>query len=1096
MRKRIFLTAAIVILFVVGAKAQKFSFPPLFDSTTMVKLTDSLRTILSDGVMRISGIRIRNIELDDRHQQITLDFAPGMAEYPIRKGNAEKVIQTIRHFMPSRFNHYNLTVKTDNKELEELIPAYYDPARISYDNKVLKENRKEYQRAFEINRKAPARIQPKKGTPREIALQKKLENRQASINMAKLEAQSRMKKDTKKRDRHQWPDLGPTPLVLRKNRPFEITNGLQNRHIALWHSHGLYYDQKLARWEWQRARLFQTVEDLYTMSYVLPFLTPMLENAGAVVLMPRERDTQVHEVIVDNDNPESGYSEQAGTYMWRTDEEDNHGFANKKEVYTHFDNPFRMGTYRRVVTHNPELNKKVVMHPSSAEWIPNIPQTGQYSVYVSYASLPVSARDARYTVHHKGGIEEYRVNQQMGGGTWIYLGTFTFDKGRNLSGRVTLTNESGEVNAIITADAVKFGGGMGNIGRFVQDTAILASYGNIEIPPQVSNYPRFTEGARYWLQWAGFADSVYTYYEGEHDYIDDYSSRGRWVNTLAGGSAKHPDNPGLHIPVDLSLAFHTDAGVTLNDSIIGTLAIYTRDSDGTELLPTGHNRLTSRDYTDLVQTQIVNDLRALWNPDWTRRGIWNRSYSESRSAQVPAMLLELLSHQNFADMRYGLDPLFRFTVSRAIYKGMLRYLSSTQDFEYIVQPLPVQSIAVDFSENGKALLTWKPTYDMLEPTAVPQGYVVYTRNGDENQPFDQGVFYPGSQAEIPIREGTHYSFRVTAVNRGGESFPSETVSLYKVPAGEEKGTVLIVNGFTRVSAPDSFASKDTLFAGFQDQSDYGVPYLQDISYIGSQYEFRRKNGWADDDAPGFGASNADWETKVIPGNTFDYTIIHGKSFAQAGYSYVSSSLQAFIDEDSGVDPRDFFALDLILGKQKQVRRGGTTYGTPVFKAFPEALQIRLAQYACQEGNMIISGAHVASDLWGTTGMDTLARKFAMETLNIRFRSDHASKTGEIMVAPSPYTAFYKGEILGDPVYSFRTGLNLTVYPVESPDALEPAGPGAYTIFRYRDNRLSAGVAYRGNYRVVTLGFPLETLETEEQQARLVRECLDFFNTDK
>lgn len=165
MRKRIFLTAAIVILFVVGAKAQKFSFPPLFDSTTMVKLTDSLRTILSDGVMRISGIRIRNIELDDRHQQITLDFAPGMAEYPIRKGNAEKVIQTIRHFMPSRFNHYNLTVKTDNKELEELIPAYYDPARISYDNKVLKENRKEYQRAFEINRKAPARIQPKKELP-------------------------------------------------------------------------------------------------------------------------------------------------------------------------------------------------------------------------------------------------------------------------------------------------------------------------------------------------------------------------------------------------------------------------------------------------------------------------------------------------------------------------------------------------------------------------------------------------------------------------------------------------------------------------------------------------------------------------------------------------------------------------------------------------------------------------------------------------------------------------------------------------------------------------------------------------------------------
>ena len=37
------------------------------------------------------------------------------------------------------------------------------------------------------------------------------------------------------------------------------------------------------------------------MAYTLPFLIPMLENAGANVFMPRERDWQVHEVVVDND---------------------------------------------------------------------------------------------------------------------------------------------------------------------------------------------------------------------------------------------------------------------------------------------------------------------------------------------------------------------------------------------------------------------------------------------------------------------------------------------------------------------------------------------------------------------------------------------------------------------------------------------------------------------------------------------------------------------------------------------------------------------------------------------------------------------------
>ena len=121
-------------------------------------------------------------------------------------------------------------------------------------------------------------------------------------------------------------------MYTRENRPYNITLGLQIRHIALWHSHGLYYEQKLARWERQRARLFQTVEDLYTMSYVLPLLTPMLENAGAIVMLPRERDTQFNEVVVDNDDAESGYSEQGGTYQRRTDEKDNRGFANKKEI--------------------------------------------------------------------------------------------------------------------------------------------------------------------------------------------------------------------------------------------------------------------------------------------------------------------------------------------------------------------------------------------------------------------------------------------------------------------------------------------------------------------------------------------------------------------------------------------------------------------------------------------------------------------------------------------------------------------------------------------------------------------------------------------
>ena len=90
------------------------------------------------------------------------------------------------------------------------------------------------------------------------------------------------------------------PLV-RQPEAMRITKGLSGRHIALWQSHGLYYNEEQDVWRWQRATLHRTVEDMFTQSFVLDYLIPMLENAGAVVLTPRERDIQKQEVICDND---------------------------------------------------------------------------------------------------------------------------------------------------------------------------------------------------------------------------------------------------------------------------------------------------------------------------------------------------------------------------------------------------------------------------------------------------------------------------------------------------------------------------------------------------------------------------------------------------------------------------------------------------------------------------------------------------------------------------------------------------------------------------------------------------------------------------
>ena len=93
------------------------------------------------------------------------------------------------------------------------------------------------------------------------------------------------------------------------------------------------------------------------------------------------------------------------------------------------------------------------------------------------------------------------------------------------------------------------------------------------------------------------------------------------------------------------------------DSIIGSLGIYFTGK-GRKTYGKNTPRQVSRYLTDVVLTQIADDIRETYEPEWNRRGMWNKSYFEARVPEIPTMLLELLSHQNFADMRYGLDPRF------------------------------------------------------------------------------------------------------------------------------------------------------------------------------------------------------------------------------------------------------------------------------------------------------------------------------------------------------------------------------------------------------------------------------------------------------
>ena len=800
-------------------------------------------------------------------------------------------------------------------------------------------------------------------------------------------------------------DYQGEPWVKNMDVPHDITEGLQNRHLSLWASHGRYYDVKNGVWKWQRPKLFGTTEDLFTQTIVVPYLIPMLENAGAVVFTPRERAWQKEEVIVDNDGSKRNYIEATSHGRWK--DAPMAGFAYHDTAYVDNENPFMAGTARMVKTTNSKSRY------SLASYQPDFPKSGRYAVYVSYQTVDNSIDNAEYTVWHKGERTVFHVNQRMGGGTWVYLGTFEFDKGYSEFNRVTLTNQSNQ-SGVVTTDAVRFGGGMGNIRR----------------GETVSGLPRAIEGARYYAQWAGMPYSVYSGRMGTDDYADDINVRSNMTNYLAGGSPFVPDTTGLRVPIELSLAIHSDAGIAKEENgIIGTLSIFTSNFNEGKL-NAGISRLASRDFADALLTNISTGLQYQYGR-WNRRELYDRNYSETRLPAVPSAILETLSHQNFNDMRYGHDPHFKFTLARIIYKTILRYVNEQHNRSCVVAPLAPENFYIELSKN-KARLHWEEVTDLQEPSAEATGYIVYTSQGSAD--FDNGTYVKGKSHELELEPDMLYHFKVVAVNKGGRSFPSETLSAYYHPGA--KKTVMIVNNFHRLSSPA-------------------------IRTIGGEKEFDIN----DDPGITYGTT-AGWAgLSFVAGNEFNYVTTHAKAIASAQeYNIVSASDKVI--EDGKVKLKNYPLVDLVLGLE---RNDG--HSLVYYKTFTKSMRKTLTDYTRRGGALLVSGAYIGTDIMGTE-----EERFVSETLKCTYGGQYRAENNLVNGL---------GTVI--PYYNM---LNEEHYAATSADILRPAAP-AFTVMQYADGQ-DAAVAYKGkDYRSFTMGFPFECIMDEQKQGAIMRGILNF-----
>jgi hypothetical protein len=210
--------------------------------------------------------------------------------------------------------------------------------------------------------------------------------------------------------------------------------------------------------------------------------------------------------------------------------------------------------------------------------------------------------------------------------------------------------------------------------------------------------------------------------------------------------------------------------------------------------------------------------------------------------------------------------------------------------------------------------------------------------------------------------------------------------------------------------------------------------------------------------------------------------------AEAGYGFVSSSLEAYEVSPAAGEPQ---VLDLILGKQKEIKQGRGAYGTR-YKTFPVALQNKIREHTANGGDVFVSGAYVATDLWdnaySSSAVADADKRFAADVLGYKWRTGQASTTGEAYQVTTRFKELGKGS------YTFNNELSESCYVVESPDSFYPADDKrGSTFMRYTENNLVAGTAYDNTtYRTVVLGFPFETIKTDKERDALMHRVLNFF----
>lgn len=690
-------------------------------------------------------------------------------------------------------------------------------------------------------------------------------------------------------------DPATTAPVARVRAGRRASGVLAGKTVYLSAGHGWMYSS--GAWRTQRGNTHDLVEDFITVEAVNEYLIGYLHAMGAYVVPIRESDRNTNLVIVDD-----GDAVLEGDVAEATAMDPGWG-AFATPIDSPDTNPFTSGGTRAMTAAATETGR--VVFPAT------IPESGYYNVYVAYAQGPDRVSDAHVIVNHAGGSAHLRVDQRRHGSTWMLLGRWYFDSNAPAErASVAIANDSADAGKLISFDAVRFGGGMAQH----------------RIGGATTERPAFESAAAYATQLLGAPRNVHDYFGTDSN--DDIVARPRFAawEHEAGEDA-------------IYVAYHTNAPSPSR----GTMSIaYGNTYPCCRGLDDFAGVAGSLELLHAVHDEILADVRAGYEAGWRDAGKVTASLGElnpGNNNEMPAILVELAFHDTAADADALRDPQFRRISARAMAQGIAKYFAAKDGRPVVLPPEPPTALRVENAGNGTLRVSWRPPADDPAGGDAPTGYRVYV--GDHGYAFGDGVDVEGESYVIEglPRAALRY-VRVTAVNDGGESPPTEIVAARVAASGA--APVLVAGGYDRLD----------------------------------RFQMIREA------APLVGTLDRLWLDRM---NNGTYAVRHAQALAAAGFAFDGATDEAIAERD--IDLTVYKAIDWFSGEDT--------------RTLPAATREELVRFFAAGGNLLLTGAEL---VWALDSQGTPEdQMFVRETFHVSLVNDDA-ETYDVVPLDGPFAA--------------------------------------------------------------------------------------------